>query len=45
MFRTLGERGWQYDEQAGIAALADLPEEAAADLARRLGLYPETLWK
>ncbi|MFZ5757325.1 MAG: arginine--tRNA ligase [Pseudomonadota bacterium] len=43
MFRTLGERGWQYDAQAGIAALASLPEPAAADLARRLGQWPEAL--
>ncbi len=43
MFRTLTERGWHYDEQAGLAALPQLPEEAAADLARRLGQWPETL--
>ena len=43
MFRTLGERGWQYDEALGMAALAELPEEAAGDLARRLGQWPETL--
>lgn len=43
MFRTLGERGWQYDAQVGMAALADLPEPAAGDLARRLGQWPETV--
>lgn len=43
MFRTLGERGWQYDEQAGMSALGDLPEEAAGELARRLAQWPDTL--
>lgn len=43
MFRTLGERGWQFDEQTGMSALADLPEAAAGDLARRLGQWPDTL--
>jgi arginyl-tRNA synthetase len=43
MFRTLNERGWRYDEAIGMAALPDLPEAAASDLARRLGQWPETL--
>ncbi|MFP5440836.1 MAG: arginine--tRNA ligase [Gammaproteobacteria bacterium] len=43
MFRTLEERGWDYDANAGLAALAKLPEPAAADLARRLGQWPEAL--
>lgn len=43
MFRTLEERGWSFDQAAGLAALANLPEPAAADLARRLGQWPETL--
>ncbi|MFZ5724487.1 MAG: arginine--tRNA ligase [Pseudomonadota bacterium] len=43
MFRMLDERGWQYDPAAGLATLAQLPEPAAADLARRLGQWPETL--
>lgn len=43
MFRTLEERGWDYDAEAGLAALAKLPEPAAADLARLLGQWPEAL--
>lgn len=43
MFRALAERGWQYDAQAGMAALTELPEQAAADLAKKLGQWPEAI--
>lgn len=43
MFRTLEERGWDYQVEAGLTALVKLPEPAAADLARLLGQWPEAL--
>lgn len=43
MLRELGERGNAFDAEEGLAALADLPEPAAAELAKRLGSWPETL--
>ncbi len=43
MFRTLEERGWQFDAEMGIVALPKLPEASAADLARRLSQWPEAL--
>ncbi len=43
MFRALDERGWHYDARAGVAALVNLPEVAAGDLAARLGQWPDTL--
>ncbi|MDF2446316.1 MAG: arginine--tRNA ligase [Moraxellaceae bacterium] len=43
MLRELNERGNAFDQDDGLAALADLPEPAAAELAKRLGSWPETL--
>lgn len=43
MLRELGERGNAFDPEEGLGALADLPEPAAAELAKRLGSWPETL--
>ena len=43
MVRELGERGYSYDQEAGLAALADLPEEAAEDLAKRIAAWPEAV--
>lgn len=43
MFRQLAEKGWEYHETEGLAALAGLPEEGAADLAARLGQWPEII--
>jgi arginyl-tRNA synthetase len=43
MVRELGERGLEYDQEAGLAALTDLPEAAAEDLAKRLASWPEAV--
>ena len=43
MQRELGERGWTFDAEAGLAALAELAEPAAEELAKRLGSWPETV--
>jgi arginyl-tRNA synthetase len=43
MLRELGERGWTFDADAGLAALAELAEPAAEELAKRLGSWPETV--
>jgi arginyl-tRNA synthetase len=43
MLRELNERGNSFNQDDGLAALADLPEPAAAELAKRLGSWPETL--
>lgn len=43
MLRELGERGGEFDRDEGLAALAELPEEAAEQLAKRLGSWPETV--
>ncbi|HEX4869239.1 MAG TPA: arginine--tRNA ligase [Moraxellaceae bacterium] len=43
MLRELGERGGAFDADEGLAALAELPEEAAEQLAKRLGSWPETV--
>lgn len=43
MLRELGERGGRFDPAEGLAALADLPEAAAEELAKRLGSWPETV--
>lgn len=43
MVRELGERGYVYDQEAGLAALADLPEAAAEDLAKRIAAWPEAV--
>lgn len=43
MFRTLEERGLDYDQDAGLHALGSLPEPAAAELALRLEQWPDIL--
>ncbi|MEZ5508442.1 MAG: arginine--tRNA ligase [Gammaproteobacteria bacterium] len=43
MVRELGERGYSYDQEAGLAALADLPEAAAEDLAKRIAAWPDAV--
>lgn len=43
MLRELGERGWSFDEGAGLAALAELAEPAAEGLAKRLTSWPESV--
>lgn len=43
MVRELGERGYTYDQEAGLAALADLPEAAAEDLAKRIAAWPDAV--
>jgi arginyl-tRNA synthetase len=43
MFRQLGERGYTFDADAGLHALAHLPEAGAADLAKRLGQWPDVV--
>ena len=43
MVRELGERSYQYDQKAGLAALADLPEASAEDLAKRIAAWPEAV--
>lgn len=43
MLRELGERGGEFNQEEGLAALAELPEAAAEELAKRLGSWPETL--
>src|SRR5690606_31833549 len=43
MVRELGERGYTYDQEAGLAALADLPEASAEDLAKRIAAWPDAV--
>lgn len=43
MLRELGERGGEFNQDEGLAALAELPEAAAEELAKRLGSWPETV--
>lgn len=43
MVRELGERGYTYDQEAGLAALADLPEAAAEELAKRITAWPDAV--
>lgn len=43
MMREREQRGLSYDPQAGIAALAQLPESNIEDLAKRLAAWPEAL--
>lgn len=43
MLRELNERDGAFDQDEGLAALAELPEAAAEELAKRLGSWPETV--
>ncbi|HET8731815.1 MAG TPA: DALR anticodon-binding domain-containing protein, partial [Moraxellaceae bacterium] len=43
MLRELDERGGAFDAVEGLSALAELPEAAAEELAKRLGSWPETV--
>ncbi len=43
MLRELGERGHSFDEATALAALSELPEPAAEELAKRLGTWPDTV--
>jgi len=43
MLRELGERGWSFDENEGLAALAELAEPAAEEMAKRLASWPESV--
>ncbi|MFZ5604216.1 MAG: DALR anticodon-binding domain-containing protein, partial [Pseudomonadota bacterium] len=43
MVRELGERGLSYDQEAGLAALADLPEPAVEDLLKRIAAWPDAV--
>jgi arginyl-tRNA synthetase len=43
MMRELKERNLSYDQAAGLAALAELPEPNIEDLAKRLAAWPEAL--
>lgn len=43
MLRELQERGLGFDQEDGLAALAELPEAAAEELAKRLGSWPDTV--
>lgn len=43
MVRELGERGYTYDQEAGLAALADLPEAAVEDLVKRIAAWPDAV--
>jgi arginyl-tRNA synthetase len=43
MLRELGERNWTFDSNEGLAALAELAEPAAEELAKRLGSWPESV--
>jgi len=43
MMRELDNRGLNYDQAAGVAALPQLPESNIEDLAKRLAAWPEAL--
>lgn len=43
MVRELGGRGLSYDQEAGLAALADLPEPAVEDLLKRIAAWPDAV--
>ncbi len=43
MVRELGERGYTFDPEAGLNALAELPEAAAEDLAKRIAAWPDAV--
>ncbi|RLP54772.1 MAG: arginine--tRNA ligase [Ketobacter sp.] len=43
MIRELGERNLSYNQEAGLAALAQLPESNIEDLAKRLAAWPESV--
>lgn len=43
MLAQAQERGMTFDAEEGLAALADLPEEGATELAKRLASWPESV--
>ncbi len=43
VFNELAARGYAYDQEAGLAALGNLPETGVEDLAKRLAAWPETV--
>jgi arginyl-tRNA synthetase len=43
MLRELQERNLGFDQAEGVSALAELPESAAEELAKRLGSWPDTV--